>query len=146
MSIRQIINATSPLFNHSKFIQLLKLHHQRGNARFLITSYGSKPVIIAFLKRLGIFDLFDQILTPQSFGLIDGYNVARELEGKNRMLERIETSYHLTRNRILLIDDSPYNIQEAKEAKYLTIQVNRETGLTIKEGLLIQKFLDYQYH
>lgn len=146
MSVKQIINATSPLFNHSKFIQLLKIHHQRGNSRFIITSYGSKTVIIAFLKRLGIFDLFDQVLTPSSFGLIDGYNVTVDLNGKNRMLERIETSYHLTRNRILLIDDSPDNIQQAQKAKYLTIQVDRVSGLKIKDGLLIQKFLDYQYH
>lgn len=145
MSIQQVIRASSPLFNNAKFIQMLKMNHQNGNARYIVTSYGNQDVIRSFLQRLRIMYLFDQILTPCSFGLMDGYDVFIELDGKNRMLERIETSYHLTRNRILLIDDSYQNIKAARSQNYLVIQVDRNTGLTDQEGILIAKFLNYQY-
>ena len=141
MTIPQIVQVTSPLFNNPQFLQYLKMQHQTNGARFVVTSYGSKPVIEAFLRRLGILYLFDAVMTPSVFGLLDGYNVFTELNGKNVMLERIATHYGISQSQILLLDDSPGNINTAKASKYPAVQVNPTRGLTISEGYIIEKFL-----
>jgi phosphoglycolate phosphatase-like HAD superfamily hydrolase len=117
------------------------MQHQTNGARFVVTSYGSKPVIESFLKRLGILYLFDAVMTPSFFGLLDGYNVFTQLKGKNVMLERVARHYGIPQSQILLLDDSPGNINTAKASKYPAVQVNPSTALTITEGYLIEKFL-----
>jgi FMN phosphatase YigB (HAD superfamily) len=141
MTINQIVQVTSELFNFDQFITFIKNQHQIGRAKYVITSYGSKSVIEAFLRRLGIYYLFDHILTPEKFGLIDGYNVCRELNGKNVMLDMISKYYKAFHEEILLIDDSQINIDTAKSARYATIKVDPAKALTVNDGYFIELFL-----
>lgn len=141
MTINQIREATSDLLNWDKFIMLMKHQHQFGRVKFVITSYGCRPVIEAFLRRLGLLYLFDDILTPSKFGLMDGYNVWQELNGKNVMLDAVSKHYRAFHEEILLVDDSPTNINIAKLSKYATIKVDPLKALTINDGYLIEKFI-----
>lgn len=146
MTIKQVTDATSELFNWDQFMMFLRQQHQTQKAKFVVASYGYRGVIEAFLRRLGILYLFDHILTPSGFGLMDGYNVCRELRGKNNMLDRLSKQYNAFHHEILLIDDNLLNINTAKASKYLTIKVNPVTGLVINDGYWIEQFIKRPSH
>tara|TARA_R100001163_G_C5066560_1_gene205047 strand:+ start:776 stop:1339 length:564 start_codon:yes stop_codon:yes gene_type:complete len=141
MPLTYIQQITSSLFNNTNFIGLLKRYHQSGDVRFYVTSYGSQPVIEAFLRRLGLTYLFNRVYTPSSFGEIDGYNCYSPLRGKNVMLERIAERDNLAPSQILLLDDSNPNVKYARKEGYKAIAVNPATGLVPRDGLIIEKFL-----
>jgi FMN phosphatase YigB (HAD superfamily) len=141
MSQDQINKVTSDLFNWDKFIMFLKQTYQTGRVKYIIASYGSNPVIATFLYRLGINQIFDHILTPSKFGLLDGYNVTQQLKGKNIMLNKISQYYSVFHPEILLIDDTQINIDLAKATNFATIKVDPQTALTRKDGLLIVQFI-----
>lgn len=139
-TIHQIYRATSELFNNEVFIADLKKWKQNNQVRYVITSYGYREVIDIYLKRIGLHHLFDLILTPQAFDLLDGFNVVQELDGKNAMLKEVQQL--LSTNRVILVDDSFENIQRAKREKFLTHQVEAQIGLTIKDGDKIRTLIN----
>jgi len=141
MTIKQIIDATSELFNYDKFMMFIGYQYRHKGAKFAVVSYGHRAVIEAFLRRLGILYVFDHILTPVNFGLLDGYNVFKELRGKNNMLDRLSKHYNAFPHEILFMDDNQLNINMANASKYMTIKVNPETGLVINDGYVIEQFL-----
>ena len=131
MSNQEINEMASPLFRDSKFRELLRYFHSLKTHRYVVTSYGSRYTIVAFLTRLGLVDLFDYILTPASFNLEDGFDQTQILDGKNVMLDAIKKQYSLCdQNQLILMDDSLNNILFAQRANNWAIQCN-PTGATL---------------
>ena len=58
------------------------------------------------------------------------------------MLDLLRLVYQVDPLQILLIDDSPFNIQSANKAKFLTHQVNSQTALTVNDLKEISPFFN----
>lgn len=138
MFLHQIFRLASPLFQDEAFLQTLKIFEAQ-KYRLVVTSYGYPDVITAFLKRIGLYPLIDLILTPSSFGLLDGYDQTNNLNGKNTMLNFLEGVYYVDRSNILLIDDSNTNVLRANRDGYHAIRC-QSTGATLTDFKQMQNF------
>lgn len=119
----------SELFsNHCSVLKLRQLK-RTNNVKFAIASYGYKIMIEKILKKFGLDDLFDQILTPQDFGLLDGADHTQALNGKNVMIIHLLGIYNIeNRSNVLFFDDSSKNVNLAHRQFYIAYQVG-EAGM-----------------
>lgn len=105
-----------------KWLQFLKNKH----IKLYVMSFGYNNVITNYLKKYDLYNYFDKIYTPSSYGLKDGFSYSKIAKGKNRFIERICSG--ILNDNILLIDDDRTNIAWAKEAGYKVILVDPRTG------------------
>ncbi len=93
-----------------------------GQPRVMFASFGSKPVVHAYVNYLvgtGAGFPSRDIYTPSDFGYHDG----SELGTKNMMLAEIARRYSLEPQDVYLIDDSEKNVRLAIGAGYRGFQV-----------------------
>ena len=129
-------NNVSELFRDTDFLRQLRVNHIKGT-RYFVVSYGNQELIIAYLKGLGIFDLFTDIYTPSTFGHDDYYDITTKVDGKNEMLRLAQDTLHfvegvvVANNNVTLVDDSDRNIERARAKGYQTVEVTGGNGLTL---------------
>ena len=135
-------NIFSDLMNNMYFANYLRLEKKIGTI-FVIVTYGYKEVIKALLKRRGIYDIFSAIYTPIDFGLSEGYDHFKSLNGKNRMLEKAKHDFNNTvkNDKILLIDDNKKNVDSANYCGYKTIYVISNDGINFDNIDSIEEFI-----
>lgn len=130
----------SELFSNDNSVLKLRKLKNKNNVKFAIASYGYKIMIEKILKKFGLSDLFDQIVTPQDFGLMDGADQTQELNGKNVMIMHLIGIYNIkNRSHVLFFDDSSKNVSLAKRQFYISCQVGDE-GLQTQD---LNGIIDY---
>ena len=137
-----IDNIISKPFLHPVFIQYLRELKRKHNAKIIITSFGLNDAIKVVIRKLGISDIFDKILTPSSMGLSDGHEYFDQLEGKNKMMSIVQKKYNIPNHRVILIDDHITNIKLAAKDGYVTSFVPERKGVTKQNIVDIKKFVD----
>lgn len=137
MFIQEIYRMASQLFQNERFLTGLQNNYPRGY-RFVVASYGYQNTIVEFLKRMGIYHLFDLILTPATFNLDDGFDHTDNLQGKNVMLSFVQGVYDVPSSEIILVDDGGTNVRKAIEQGYSAVQCNA-TGALLSDLKKIQQ-------
>lgn len=110
--------------NFKQFLQILR----NKNIKIYILSYGYHHIIVNYLKKFNLYHYFDDIYTPSSYGLKDGYSYSEQANGKNLFIERI--TRNIKNNNILLIDDDRINIAWATEVGYNVVKIDPRFGIT----------------
>lgn len=128
-------------FLDNYFINYLRKIKKENNVKIIITSYGIKKGINEILQLLDIGDIFDYILTPQDFNLKDGYDHFNALDGKNKMILKIQNKYNVPKDKIILVDDSLRNIESANNAGYMISFVKDRNGMIKQNVKDIMKFV-----
>ncbi len=133
----------SALFNDINFVNYLKKQKQDNGFIYVVASFGFKEPIKMLLTEKKLIDLFDHIYTPADFGLTEGFNQIKILDGKNKMIEEIKKKYNpeIKNQDVMLIDDYEYNIMAADREGYRFLQPNAETGLVGTDMKVIEEFL-----
>lgn len=98
------------------------------NIKIYIMSFGYNTVIKHFLKISNLYQYFDDIYTPSSFGMKDGYSYSKTCDGKNKFIQLI--CNNTQSDNILLVDDDRTNIAYALKSGYKAVKVDPRTGLT----------------
>ena len=108
----------------------LKSFVAQGNY-VIVASYGYNDLIYNALRRMNLIpNIVSMILTPKSFGLEEGCEYLKELQGKNLMLNMANYYYQIeSKNNILLVDDSILNINEANKGGYQTLLIGERQGI-----------------
>ena len=136
-------NIFSDLVNNMYFANYLRLEKSKDTI-FVIVTYGYKEVIELLLKRRGIIDIFSAIYTPIDFGLLEGYDHFKRLNGKNKMLEKAKQDYgnKINNKDILLVDDNKKNIDSGIQCGYSTLYVISNDGINFDNFDVIKKFIN----
>lgn len=130
----------SELFLNPQFLYYLKRLRSKGLG-VCIASYGYHEIINTFLVYQNIRHLFDEVITPLTFGYVEGIQHFDIFKGKNKMLDHIGHIYNMKyKADILLIDDNPINIWYAGLGNYPSIMAYQD-GLKLKHVHKIKKFL-----
>ena len=125
-----LTNIISEPFFDKTFINYLRMIKQQHNVKIVVTSFGINSAIKRILDRINVLDIFDSILTPSSFGLVDAVEYFDMLDGKNQMIEPIQKEYNVNNSNVLLIDDHKENIRRAIKKGYVTSFVPKRVGVT----------------
>lgn len=131
-------------FLHPRFIEYLRMLKRKYNAKIIITSFGLNDAIRIIIRKLGISDIFDDVLTPSSLGLLDGHEYFDELDGKNKMMAKVQRRNNVPNYKVILIDDHVANVELAEKKGYKTSFVPERRGITKQNVVDIKRFSDSQ--
>jgi FMN phosphatase YigB (HAD superfamily) len=131
----------SELFQESSFLEYLRRLKKTKKVKIIVTSFGFHDAIVETLNRYKLSDIFDEVITPISFGYEDGYEHFGTFRGKNMMLEYAMKKYHITdKKSVLLLDDSRINMSYANRENFPIIRCEKD-GLKKDHGKMILKYM-----
>jgi FMN phosphatase YigB (HAD superfamily) len=134
-------NLISEPFLNLSFINYLRNVRRNHNVKIVIVSYGVNSGNRLILDKLNISDIFDDVITPINFGLTDGIEYFDKFDGKNKIIQLVQTRYNVPDANVLLLDDNETNIRYAK-IKYSTSYVPGSRGITKTNVNDIKQFID----
>jgi phosphoglycolate phosphatase-like HAD superfamily hydrolase len=135
-------NILSDLFLNYDAIQTMFELKRKGDVVFGIVSYGYNAMIFQTLANFNLDQLFNIIMTPANFNLVEGADHTHSLKGKNKMINQIMKMYNITNiSDVLFYDDSRANIAYAT-AKLFRAYIVNEGGLPLYELREIVDFVN----
>lgn len=140
---KDINNIMSDPFLDKNFIEYLRNNKNKNNVKIAIISYGVNSGIKILVNKLKLNDIFDEIITPINFNLIDGIEYFDKFDGKNKIIELLQDKYGIPDSNVMLVDDHITNIKYAQR-KYKTSYIPNNYGITEKNVNDIKQFIDNQ--
>lgn len=136
-----ISNLISEPFLDESFIRYLRNVRRNNNVKIVIVSYGVNSGNRIILDKLNISDIFDDVITPVNFGLTDGVEYFDKFNGKNKIIQTVQTRYNVPDSHVMLLDDHDTNIRYAKP-RYATSHIPGRKGITKQNVNDIKRFID----
>lgn len=139
-----IFNPQLKAFSNALVDKLDTILKTSGKFYIYITSFNSLQNINEYLNAFPMLKrCIMEVLTPESFNVDRNRDVSNIFQGKNVMLNYLKTKHKLLDNSsILLVDDSVYNIENAKKYGYRAEYVsNISSGINFNNIISIKKFL-----